>query len=279
MSQSLSPASVPAALDPNPSAAVVELREAAVQLGGREIWAGATLAIQPGEFIVVLGPNGAGKSTLLKLLLGLMRPSSGEVRVLGRAPRRGRPDIGYVPQRRTLEADLPVRGRDIVRLGIDGHRWGIAPFGGRQAHARVRAAIEAVEATTYADRPLGQLSGGEQQRLLLAQALVGDPQLLLLDEPLASLDLRNQQAMAQLVARLARARGMTVVLVSHDLNPLLGVLDRVVYVARGRVVIGTPDTLLTTETLSRLYESPVEVLHDHQGRFFVVGLEAEGHLP
>lgn len=260
---------------------VVALQDAAVELEGRTIWSEATFTVQAGEFITVLGPNGAGKSTLLKLILGLLRPSAGEVRVFDRGPRRGRADIGYVPQRRTLDSDLSVRGRDFVRLGLDGHRWGFAlPLPGHHAARElVQQAIEAVEATPYADRPISQLSGGEQQRLLLAQALVGNPRLVLLDEPLASLDLHNQQAIAQLVARLARERGMTVMLVSHDLNPLLGVLDRLVYVARGRIVVGTPDTILTTETLSRLYDSPVEVLHDSQGRVFVVGLEAEGHLP
>ena len=269
----------PAHEGPDTAPEVVALQAAAVELGGRTIWSQATFTVHAGEFITVLGPNGAGKSTLLKLLLGLVRPSAGEVQVFDRSPRRGRADIGYVPQRRTLDADLAVRGRDMVRLGLDGHRFGFPlPLPGHHAASeRVQQAIEEVEATAYADRPINQLSGGEQQRLLLAQALVGNPRLVLLDEPLASLDLRNQQAIAQLVARLARERGMTVILVSHDLNPLLGVLDRLVYVARGRVVAGTPDTILTTETLSRLYDSPVEVLHDSQGHVFVVGLEAEGH--
>jgi zinc/manganese transport system ATP-binding protein len=259
---------------------VVELRDATVELGGRTIWSQATFTVQAGEFITVLGPNGAGKSTLLKVVLGLLRPSSGDVQVFDRAPRRGRAEIGYVPQRRTLESDLNVRGRDFVRLGFDGHRWGFAlPLPGRhEAADRVQEAILAVEATPYADRPIGQLSGGEQQRLLLAQALVGNPRLLLLDEPLASLDLRNQQAISQLVARLAQERAMTVMLVSHDLNPLLGLVDRILYVARGNIIIGTPETILTTENLTRLYNTPVEVLRDSQGHVFVVGLEAEGHL-
>jgi zinc/manganese transport system ATP-binding protein len=278
MSQIAEESSAPQQAAGEASQSVVALRDVAVQLGGRSIWSQGSFAIQPGEFITILGPNGAGKSTLLKLLLGLVRPSAGEVQVLGSVPRRGRPDVGYVPQRRTLESDLLVRGRDIVRLGVDGHQWGIPLLGQRQVRERVQAAIEAVEATAYADRPIGQLSGGEQQRLLLAQALVGEPRLLLLDEPLASLDLRNQQAIAQLVARVARERNMTVILVSHDLNPLLGVLDRIIYVARGQVICGTPETILTTEALTRLYDSPVEVLHDRQGRIFVVGLEAEGHL-
>ncbi len=262
------------------AAPVVELRDAAVKLGGRTIWSQASFAVRAGEFLTVLGPNGAGKSTLLKIVLGLLRPSTGDVRVFDRAPRRGRAEIGYVPQRRTLKSDLNIRGRDFVRLGLDGYRWGFALHvpGQHAARDRVRAAIEAVESTPYADRPIGQLSGGEQQRLLLAQALVGNPRLLLLDEPLASLDLRNQQAISQLVARLARERAMTVLLVSHDLNPLLGLVDRLVYVARGKVVVGTPDTILTTENLTRLYNSPVEVLRDSQGHVFVVGLDAEGHL-
>lgn len=259
----------------------VEMESAAVELGGRMIWSQASFTVYTGEFITILGPNGAGKSTLLKAVLGLLPLQEGEVRVFTHAPRRERFRIGYVPQRRTLESDLRVRGRDFVRLGFDGHRWGLPlPIVGRhEARDRVQEAIVAVEAEAFADRPMGQLSGGEQQRLLLAQALVGDPRLLLLDEPLASLDLRNQQAISQLVARLARERDMTVMLVSHDLNPLLGVLDRLVYVARGKVTIGSPDEILTTENLSRLYNSPVEVLRDSQGHVFVVGLEAEGHLP
>ena len=162
--------------------------------GTAPIWRHATFQIAPGEFVAILGPNGAGKSTLLRLLLGLLRPSEGSVSVLGRTPQRGNRAIGYVPQRRLIDADLPVRGRDLVMLGLNGLRWGFSLPGAtlRQQQARVEEALEAVEATAYADRPIGQLSGGEQQRLFLAQALVGQPRLLLLDEPLASLDLRSQ---------------------------------------------------------------------------------------
>jgi zinc/manganese transport system ATP-binding protein len=260
---------------------VVALRDVAIRLGQRTIWQHATIDIAGGEFVAILGPNGAGKSTLLRILLGLLQPSAGRVMVLGRAPRRGRPDIGYVPQRRTLESDLMVRGRDFVALGVDGHYWGFALPGPaqRRQRERVQQAIEAVEATAYADRAIGTLSGGEQQRLLLAQALVGEPRLLVLDEPLASLDLYNQQAIAQLVNRVARAQGMTVLLVAHDVNPLLPVVDRVVYVARGQVTLGTPAEIITTATLSRLYNTRVEVLHDSQGRVFVAGLDAEATHP
>jgi zinc/manganese transport system ATP-binding protein len=269
---------------------VIRLEDVSVRLGSRAIWSGATLGIAPGEFVAVLGPNGAGKSTLLRLLLGLLRPNEGRITVFGQPPRSGSPAIGYVPQRRTLNPELAVRGRDLVALGIDGHRWGFAPpepprflrspHSARSAkRARVQAALDAVEATAYADRPIGQLSGGEQQRLLLAQAIVGRPRLLLLDEPLASLDLRSQSAMAQLVARLARAQGMTALLVAHDVNPLLPLVDRILYVAHGHIAIGRPDEIITTERLSRLYGAPVEVVRDSRGRVFVVGLENEATHP
>ncbi len=256
---------------------IVSLQGAAAQLGGRTIWSQATLQVTPGEFIAILGPNGAGKSTLLRVLLGLLRPSTGSVQVLGSAPRRGHPAIGYVPQRRTLDPDLPVRGRDLVLLGLDGRHWGFALPGPkrRRQYRLVEEALASVGATTYTDRPIGQLSGGEQQRLLLAQALVGQPRLLLLDEPLASLDLRNQVAIAHLVARVAREHGITVLLVTHDVNPMLPLVDRVIYVAQGQVVIGPPDQIITTESLTRLYAAPVEVVHDSRGRVFVVGLEQE----
>lgn len=266
---------------PLPTAATenaVVLDDVTVRLSNRTIWQHARIRIAPGEFVAVLGPNGAGKSTLLRVLLGLLTPRAGAVRVLGREPRRGSQAIAYVPQRRSLDPDLPVRGRDIVMLGLDGLRWGI-PLPARlsakrrQHEAQVDAAIAAVEASAYADRPIGKLSGGEQQRLLLAQALVGQPHLLLLDEPLASLDLRSQVAISTLVARLARERGITVVMVTHDVNPVLPYVDQVVYVARGEVLAGRPEDIITTAQLSRLYDAPVEVVHDSHGRVFVVGLE------
>ncbi|GAC1546995.1 MAG: metal ABC transporter ATP-binding protein [Herpetosiphon sp.] len=256
---------------------LVVASELAVHLGTRTIWSAANFTIMPGEFVAILGPNGAGKSTLLRLVLGLLRPSHGELRVLGKVPQVGSADIGYVPQRRTLNPELSVRGRDLVALGLDGHRWGFRLPGvvQRRQAEQVQAVIESVAATAYADRPIGQLSGGEQQRLLLAQALVGKPRLLLLDEPLSSLDLRNQGGVAQLVSRVAREHNITVLLVAHDVNPLMPVVDRVLYVARGSVMLGTPTEIITSECLSKLYDTQVEVLRDSHGRVVVVGLESE----
>lgn len=254
---------------------VVVARGVGIRFGARTIWRDATFCIHAGEFITILGPNGAGKSTLLRLLLGLQAPSVGAIAIFGQAPKRGNSLIGYVPQRRTLSADLLVRAWDFVSLGLDGAHWGFPlPFvAGQHKRAAVQDVLEAVGATDYAHRPVGKLSGGEQQRLLLAQALLGHPRLLLLDEPLASLDLRHQGAIAQLVAQVAQARGITVLLVAHDINPLLTATDRVLYVAQGQVCLGTPDDIITTEHLSRLYDAPIEVVRDRHGRVLVFGQE------
>ena len=249
----------------------IELAQVRVQFGKRVLLADLSLDIQQGEFIALLGPNGAGKSTLLKLLLGLLKPNAGVVRVLGKAPRRGNQGIGYAPQHRALEADLALRARDVVGFGLDGDRWGIG-FPSRRRTALIEQALEEVNALTFADAPVGQLSGGEQQRLLIAQALLTNPRLLLLDEPLANLDITHSQEIVALVAEVCRARGVTVLLVSHDVNPLLPVIDRVLYIANGQSAIGTPNEVITSTTLSQLYNSQVEVVQA-LGRLFVVGAE------
>ena len=256
--------------------AAVSARDAAVSLAGRTIWSDVTFDVQPGEFVAVLGPNGSGKSTLLKALLGLVGVSSGEVLVAGAVPRHGNADIGYLPQRHGFDSSARVRGIDVVRLGLDGDRWGIPlPAGvgrrSRLAAQRVAELIGLVEAAPYAHRPIGSLSGGEQQRVLIAQALARRPSLLLLDEPLDSLDVANQGAIAALLARISRSEGVTVMIVAHDVNPILRYLDRVIYLARGRAATGAPSDVITTETLSRLYGAPVEVLHTADGRPVVVG--------
>ena len=261
-------------------APVIQVEDAAVDLAGRTIWRGVRLAVQAGEFLAILGPNGAGKSTLLKAILGLIPLSAGKIIVLGQPARRGNAAIGYVPQRRHFESDVHIGGRSIVRLGLDGGNWGLPlpflqPRKAREASMRVQEAIDLVGATAYADRPIGELSGGEQQRLLIAQALVTRPRILALDEPLDSLDLRNQQGVAGVIRQISRETGAAVLLVAHDVNPILAAVDRVVYIAHGQVAVGTPQEVITTETLSRLYNTPVEVLRASDGRIVVVGQAEE----
>jgi zinc/manganese transport system ATP-binding protein len=263
-----------------PDSAVVpaaELAAATVRLGGQMVWSDATLGVEPGEFVAVLGPNGSGKSTLLRVLLGEQPLSAGTVSVLGTTPRTAKRQIGYLPQRHAFEASTRVRGVDLVRLGLDGARWGVPLPGRKVERRRVEEAIALVGAAGYARRAIGDCSGGEQQRLLIAAALVSQPRMLFLDEPLDSLDLPNQTAVAALLNRICRAEGMTVLLVAHDVNPLLTHVDRVVYVAAGRILSGPPEQVITSETLSELYGSPVEVLRTSDGRLVVVGQPEAPH--
>jgi zinc/manganese transport system ATP-binding protein len=261
-----------------PAAAIVASGLAA-GYGSRPIWSQAGFSIPAGSFTAVLGPNGAGKSTLIRLILGQLHPLAGKLDVLGETPRRGNPRIGYVPQGSTFDPELSIRGRDFVGLGVDGHRWGVRLTHRAQVAAATDLSIAAVGAEGYADRQLGRLSGGEQQRLLLAQALVGQPSLLLMDEPLSHLDVRNQGAIVQLISEVARKRRLTVLLIAHDVNPLLPHIDHVLYIAQGKLAMGKPAEIITSESLSAIYSSPVEVLRDRLGRLFVVGLEEEVSHP
>ena len=248
----------------------LEIRGAALRRGGRTLWEDLDLTVHPGELIAVLGPSGSGKTTLLRSILGLERLSAGEITALGKPVQRaGNRKIGYVPQQRPLPRDTALRGRDLVTLGVDGHRFGL-PIPRRNTRKRVDELIDAVGGAEFADRPAGQLSGGEQQRLRIGQALADDPGLLLCDEPLTSLDLANQRAVVTAIDRHRRDAHAGVLLVTHDINPLLGQVDRILYLAHGRFTLGTPDEVLKTEVLTSLYGAPVFVLRAG-GRLVVVG--------
>jgi zinc/manganese transport system ATP-binding protein len=237
-----------------------------------------SITIEEGEFVALLGPNGVGKSTLLQVVLGLLPVSAGTVHVLEEPPGRHNDDIGYLPQRRAFDQGTRIRGIDIVRLGLDGDRWGVPlPFATRfsaRARAdrlRVDEVVELVGASAYARRPIGQLSGGEQQRLLIAQALVRRPRLLILDEPLDSLDVTNQASVSGLIQDVCRSQNVAVILVAHDVNPILPYLDKVIYLAHGGAVMGPPEEVITADTLTMLYATPIDVLRDRTGRLVVVG--------
>jgi zinc/manganese transport system ATP-binding protein len=265
----------------------IELRGARARIGARpprEVWSEVNLTIAPGEFVAVLGSNGSGKSTLLRAILGLVETKPGTVSVLGGPPGRANHEIGYLPQRHGFDSTLPIRAVDLVRLGLDGSRWGlplpIGPGSGarRRAAARVREALELVGASGYAERTLGELSGGEQQRILIAQALVRRPRILMLDEPLDSLDLPNQAAVSALVQRICRTENVAVLLVAHDVNPLLPYLDQVVYLAGGRALQGPVEEVISAPKLSELYGVPIEVLRTSDGRLVVVGQPEAPHV-
>ncbi|WP_235837835.1 metal ABC transporter ATP-binding protein [Chitinasiproducens palmae] len=250
-----------------PEAAAVLLRHVSLAHGSRTILDDVSLSISPGEFVGVLGPNGAGKTTLMRALIGLL-PHTGEMRVLGEPVRRGNPAIGYMPQIRASLAGRRIAGRDLVAAAVDGHHWGIALRRAARDRA-VHAALDRVGAIHLADRPVGELSGGERQRLLLAQCLVGEPKILLLDEPLISLDPHRQQSVVTLIRDVARALDITVLFSAHELNPLLGAIDRVLYLGNGSAALGTVDEVITAPILSRLYGAPIDVMRV-DGRVFVM---------
>ena len=243
-----------------------------VRLGGRQVLSDVTFSLRKGEFTGVIGPNGAGKTTLLRVILGLLEPSGGQVLIDGEPVNsKNKAAIGYVPQKLVIDPDMPLRARDVVALGIDGHRLGFA-FPSRQRREMIEAALADVGAARYANARVGELSGGEQQRVLIAHALISRPKLLLLDEPLANLDIRSEQEIVAVLARLAREQQIAVLLSAHDMNPLLGVMDRIVYVANGRVATGPTDEVVTSEGLTRLYGHQVDVVRV-QNRVLVVAGE------
>jgi zinc/manganese transport system ATP-binding protein len=260
---------------PTPRSAppAVRLRGARLAYGPRVLWDSLDLDIAPGEFLALLGPNGSGKTSLLRVLLGLQPLSAGTVAIHGRPVRRGHRIVGYIPQQRALDPTLTLRGRDLVGLGLDGHRWGFGLPSARR-RARVLEALDAVGARHYADAPVGLLSGGEQQRLRVAQALVGDPDVLLCDEPLLSLDLAYQQLVSGLIDARRRTARTAVLFVTHDINPVLPAVDRVLYLVEGRFRIGTPDEVMNSATLSQLYGTDVEVIKV-RGRLLVIGTPGE----
>jgi zinc/manganese transport system ATP-binding protein len=247
---------------------IIELDGVGVRLGGRQILSDVSFQVRPGEFTGLIGPNGAGKTTLLRVILGLLQPTSGTVHSVARH------EIGYVPQKLVIDQDMPLRARDVVSLGIDGNKLGFR-FPSSERRERINTALQSVDAADYADARIGELSGGQQQRVLIAQALIGKPKLLLLDEPLANLDLRSERDIVGLLAKLSSENQIAILISSHDMNPLVNVMDRIIYVANGKAATGSTEEVVTSERLSQLYGHHVDVLRLHN-RIIVLASDDEG---
>lgn len=248
---------------------ILKLDNICVNFHEKQVLKDVNVEVNSGEFIGLIGSNGAGKSTLLKVILGILSQTKGSVSFSEETGKKTKRQIGYVPQKIFLDPNIPLRGRDLVALGLDGHRFGI-PLPSKKRKKRVDEMLEAVDALAYADSPIGKLSGGEQQRLLIAQALLTEPKILLLDEPLSNLDIKSAYEVTKLVSKIGKEKGVAVILVAHDMNPLLGVMDKVLYLADGKAVMGKVSEVFRNDVLSNLYGYPVEVLHVN-GRIMVVG--------
>lgn len=253
---------------------VIALKNATLKFGDRTLWSGLDAQINQGEFVAILGPNGTGKSTLLKVLLGLVPLTDGSVHIQGRLPGQDNKHIGYVPQQKNFDQSLPIRGRDLVKLGLNGNQFGW--HNPKTANHTVDEAITTVHADSFANMPIGLLSGGEQQRLRIAQAIVGEPKVLLCDEPLLSLDLNSQRTIINALNDYRNRTDASIVFVTHEINPVLPFVNRVLYIANGKWVIDTPEKVLQSDILTNLYGSPVDVLK-HNGRLLVIGADEATH--
>ena len=260
-----------------PTQSALSIKAADLSFAEKTLWRGLDLEVQPGEFIAVIGSNGSGKSSLLKAILGQQPLTAGAIKVNGHSVRRGSREIGYIPQHRPAEGQVPIRGRELLRLGLDGHKFGLA-LPNHKNSQRIEQVLERMGASDYAKQPITSLSGGQLQRLRVGQAVIGKPALLLADEPLTALDLNQQQVVCELIDQERKANQMAVLFVTHDVNPILEMVDRVLYLANGQFKIGTPDEVLRSDVLSELYGTQVDVLRN-QGRIVVVGTHDHEHHP
>jgi len=243
-----------------------------IRLGGHQILKDVSAEINEGEFIGIFGPNGAGKTTLLRALLGLCPVSSGEIRIFGQAPGRSNRSIGYMPQSSACPEGTALSARALISAVRGGEKWGV-PRPSFSADKEISHALELAGVTNYADRPFSVLSGGEKKRVALAQALIDRPRLLILDEPLASLDPKNQMRLVDRIVKIRNETGATVLFIAHDINPLLGVMDRILYMAGGGAALGTVDEVITGPALSALYGMEIDVVCAGS-RIFIVNSES-----
>jgi zinc/manganese transport system ATP-binding protein len=253
---------------------VLSVQGASVRFGRREVLQDVTFSLGAGEFVGLIGSNGAGKTTLLRVILGLQPLAAGQVSIGGRPAADGRKSVGYVPQKIQLDPDMPVRARDLVGLGLDGNKLGI-PLPSRRRAGLVEEMLAAVDAGRFAGQRVGNLSGGEQQRVMIAHALISRPRLLLLDEPLANLDIRSAQEIIALLAKISMQQQVSVLISAHEMNPLLPVMDRIVYMAAGRAACGSTEEVVRGDVLSALYGHHVDVIRVH-GRVLVVAGAGDG---
>ena len=243
--------------------------KATLSFGSRKIWDELSFAVNRGEFIALIGANGTGKSTLLKAIIGTQELDSGSINSEPGAA------LSYIPQHRTDDGFTPLKVKDLVRLGLDGHKPGL-PWPSAEVREKVSASLASVNAESLANESIGNLSGGEMQRVRVAQAMIGDPDLILADEPLSNLDLNQQLQVSELFEKQRQTTGAAVLFVTHDVNPIIEYVDRVLYLAPGGYRIGSTDEVMQSDVLSELYGADIDVVRN-QGRIVVIGTHDHAH--
>jgi manganese/iron transport system ATP-binding protein len=244
----------------------LELQGVSVRYDGAPALENVSLRVQRGNQVAVVGPNGAGKSTLFNVITGILKPQQGMVRIAGSGP-NGHICVGYVPQRSRIDWRFPVTVADVVMMGRVG-KIGMLRRPGREDHERVHSALAQVDMLSLANRQIGELSGGQQQRVFLARTLAQEAELLLLDEPLAGLDIPSQEAILRILAQM-RAAGITLLIATHDLNQAAEQFDQMMLLNRAVIAYGPPAQVLTADNLTRAYGGQLHVVHTTSGDLVV----------
>lgn len=238
----------------------IEVKSLTTGYRGHRAIEDVSFSLPQGKVMGLLGPNGSGKSTLIKTLVGLIEPWEGDVCVLGGPPRDARRQIGYMPQAEDIDWNFPITVQEVVAMGLYRKTFGLDRFlRGSAEKDRIMAALERLSVDHLADRQAGELSGGQQRRVLCARALVRDPELFLLDEPTAGLDARSEQEMIDLLGELA-ADGRSIVFCTHDIGCAAACCDLTLFLNRHVVTYGPPSTTITEEMLNRAFDGHALVM-------------------
>jgi zinc/manganese transport system ATP-binding protein len=257
------------------SVPALQVEDVSVALGGRKVLDEVTFSLAPGSVTGLIGSNGSGKTTLFRTILGFQK-TQGAILLNGTPLSRKNNLLSYVPQKFVLDSDVPLRARDLVGLGIDSQRWGI-PLPSKERTEKINRMLNAVGAEKFSNSRVGKLSGGEQQRVLIAHALISSPRLILLDEPLANLDLKSSHEVVGLLRKISKEFNVSVLVSAHEINALLPALDGVVYLAQGRAVEGRVDEVVRSDVLTQLYGHHVDVLNVH-GRILVIAATSQENI-
>jgi len=250
----------------------IEVENLTVKYGDEVALEDINFKLEHPSFLTIIGPNGSGKTTLLRTILGLIKPEKGYVKVLNidvlRNPTKARHMIGYVPQRERISVNIPIRVADIVLMGRLA-RFGPLTTPSKYDMEKVKEALELVGMVDFWDKRFSSLSGGQQQRVLIARALAVEPKMLILDEPFSAVDIPTQREILNLLYNLRIRKGITVVMVTHDVNPVIECSDKIMILNKKLIAYGTPDEVIKDENLLKAYGVAIKII-PHEGICYVL---------